>query len=548
MSRCRSLMRGGMVAVGCCVALTPMLAAQKVAGDRVGGTVVSALDGHPLAGAMLTLTQVYVDATPEVVTATTRADEEGHFQFGPVPAGKYRITGAVKNYLPTAYLQHEIYSTALVTGAGLPTDALEMRLQPAAEISGRVVDDAGEPLMGATVELYYENLTTSPKVPLVLSALVDDDGEYEFDGLQRGRYYLSVDATPWYAVHPSGDPAGTAVAFREAIDPALDVTYPVTFYADATDSDDATALTIAGGDHLSADLHLHVQQAVTLTLHLPAGQQAEGNMPGLSRRVFGVESPVAATQGQMNGDAGEIKLSGIAPGRYEVSLGGRDNARIGMVDLTGGSANVEVPKVEAADVTVMLHGLKEDVFTGVAVSMQREGSSIGDQGLGGTLIDQGVAVFRSVPVGEYRFSVFAGGKMFGVESISVDGRRSPNGRLLVTHNVSVDVDVTSTRVAVEGFARRAGGAAPGAMVVLVPAGGDTGEALFRRDQSDLDGSFLFRDVVPGNYIVVAIDDGWGLAWNDIKAMTPYLMKGLPVSIKDGGPAEVKLAAVQTQPK
>jgi hypothetical protein len=51
MSRCRSLMRGGMVAVGCCVALTPMLAAQKVAGDRVGGTVVSALDGHPLAGA-----------------------------------------------------------------------------------------------------------------------------------------------------------------------------------------------------------------------------------------------------------------------------------------------------------------------------------------------------------------------------------------------------------------------------------------------------------------------------------------------------------------
>jgi hypothetical protein len=48
--------------------------------------------------------------------------------------------------------------------------------------------------------------------------------------------------------------------------------------------------------------------------------------------------------------------------------------------------------------------------------------------------------------------------------------------------------------------------------------------------------------------VVAIDDGWGLAWNDIKAMTPYLMKGLPVSIKDGGPAEVKLAAVQTQPK
>ena len=32
--------------------------------------------------------------------------------------------------------------------------------------------------------------------------------------------------------------------------------------------------------------------------------------------------------------------------------------------------------------------------------------------------------------------------------------------------------------------------------------------LIRRDQSDSDGSFALRDVVPGQYTVVAIQDGW----------------------------------------
>jgi len=36
--------------------------------------------------------------------------------------------------------------------------------------------------------------------------------------------------------------------------------------------------------------------------------------------------------------------------------------------------------------------------------------------------------------------------------------------------------------------------------------------LFRRDQSDSDGSFSLRDAAPGKYTVVAIEDGWELEW------------------------------------
>jgi hypothetical protein len=78
------------------------------------------------------------------------------------------------------------------------------------------------------------------------------------------------------------------------------------------------------------------------------------------------------------------------------------------------------------------------------------------------------------------------------------------------------------------------------MIVLVPAGSDTSEDLFRRDQSNLDGGFAFGDVPPGNYLVVAIDDGWSLRWNDATTLTPYLMHAIPLSVPSTGPSTIHL--------
>jgi len=57
---------------------------------------------------------------------------------------------------------------------------------------------------------------------------------------------------------------------------------------------------------------------------------------------------------------------------------------------------------------------------------------------------------------------------------------------------------------VEGVAQRSGKPAPAAMVVLVPDDPEANLELFRRDQSDLDGSFALAQVVPGTYTILAI--------------------------------------------
>ena len=49
--------------------------------------------------------------------------------------------------------------------------------------------------------------------------------------------------------------------------------------------------------------------------------------------------------------------------------------------------------------------------------------------------------------------------------------------------------------------------------------------LFRRDQSDSDGTFTLREILPGRYTVVAIERGWELDWQDPAVLKPYLARG-----------------------
>jgi hypothetical protein len=69
----------------------------------------------------------------------------------------------------------------------------------------------------------------------------------------------------------------------------------------------------------------------------------------------------------------------------------------------------------------------------------------------------------------------------------------------------------------------------------------------RRDQSDSDGSFSLRDVAPGHYTVVAIEDGWELDWAQPEALARYLPRGIGVTVSEGAGKAVRLdGEVQVQ--
>ena len=103
-------------------------------------------EGHPLSRARVSLRDVK-NAQNQIFMIT---GDDGHFEFANLPAGKYSLVGAKRGYISAAYDQHEQFSTAIVTGAGVDTENLTLRLVPTAVLTGHVFDESGEPVRDAS--------------------------------------------------------------------------------------------------------------------------------------------------------------------------------------------------------------------------------------------------------------------------------------------------------------------------------------------------------------------------------------------------------------
>jgi hypothetical protein len=97
---------------------------------------------------------------------------------------------------------------------------------------------------------------------------------------------------------------------------------------------------------------------------------------------------------------------------------------------------------------------------------------------------------------------------------------------------SISVAATAGSIVVQGITKRAGKPFAGAMVVLVPKDVEGNRDLFRRDQSDLDGTFSLRDVTPGKYTLVAIENGWDLDWSQAEVIAVYARHGRAMEVTD----------------
>jgi hypothetical protein len=505
--------------------------ATQQAADTVSGTVASATDGRPLAHAVVTLYDLGADKVFNGVTA----DDHGSFRFASVPAGRYRLTGRAKGYLLASYLEHDGFGSAIVTGAGLNTQGLQLKLNRAASISGHIVDQTGEPVEHATVTLYREFPQADEGQPVrrFRIAATNSSGEYEFIDLAPGTYFLSVTAIPWYAVHPVSEPTGNAMAYRDNVDPALDVAYPLTFYPHTLSSGEASPLVLHAGEEANGDMQLVAEHALSISLRLPSDpQQQRGGFqfPQITRMVFGAPDQVPAQTQFMNDVA---TVTGLAPGQYVVQRVGNGGLPISSsaVDLSTSSVTLDSPpETPTGKISVTLRN------PGGTLASRRGQlmlwSVVAGGALTGKIDNDGTVEFLNVPPGAYRFTFSEGGRGTPITAIL------KNDQLLQTRRVNLNsgqelaltVSISASPVSVSGVVQRNGKPVPGAMVVLVPAGADTSAELFRRDQSDLDGGFTFHEVIPGKYLVVAIEDGWPLRWTDTTVMMPYLQHSAPLEV------------------
>jgi len=507
-------------------------------GYTIAGTIVSKTDGHPLAQARVTVRDV---KDPKKVQSLVTADD-GKFRFTGLPAAKYSLNGAKRGFIPAAYDQHDFFSTAIVTGAALETESLVLRLAPVAVITGKVLDEAGDPIRRAMVSVYIDDHSTGiDQIHPSRMTQTDDQGTYEITPLMPGTYFLSASAQPWYAVHPNSESEGdpgvakpeTSTSTQPTADRSLDVAYPTSYYPDVTDADSATPIPIRGGERIDVDIHLNPVPALRLIFRVPANDTNGYTFPQIQQPAFDGDTPIQAVTTRLI-SPGVMEVSGIPAGRYNLifngagaptEMNGVDFNRDGEVIESSGSEAMSTVKVSAqvpAEATIPAH---------LAVGLRSGHRMLANWK---NLDDKGEAQIDRIPPGKYEVLVWGPPKPYTITHMSAEGAAVSGHTLTVTAGSSPSLSLTLVggSYEIDGTAKRAGKPVPGAMVFLVPKNIET-DRDFRRDQTDLDGSFTLRNIVPGSYTLLAIENGWDLDWSKPDVISAYLGHGRKIEV--GGP-------------
>jgi len=530
----------------------PALQESSKAGQtfKIAGTVVSSTTGAPLSQARISLAEI---RDREKVT-TMITSEDGHFEFLQLKAGKYSLQGAKRSFISAAYEQHEQFSTAIVAGPEFSTEQLVLRLTPMALITGHVLDEFGDPVRGAQVMLYFENRGAGmSRITAARSSLSDDRGFYDFSQLRPGKYYVSVTAKPWYAVHPM-TASSAAANSAQRISPSLDVAYPTTYYNGATEADGATPIEVKGGDRVQIEVHLNPVPALHLIFRVPQeGPDQTNNFsaPRLQRHVFDSVQFVQ-TEGVNQVAPGVYELTGLPPGRYTARMKNSNSGQLEQstdLDLVHDGQELNASHSEplgSLKLTLKMPG--EETFPkqyGIGLQDSRRRFAAFKQG-----DPSGQVSFEDLPPGRYAILVFSGPKPYSVVRTSSQAGDLSGHDVNVTPGAALELTASLAvgTVSIEGAVQKKDKPLAGVMVALVPKDPEAHLELFRRDQSDFDGTFVLRGVIPGPYTIVAVEDAWGFDWQQPGVLARYVQHGQNLIIGERMQGTVHLPdPVEVQP-
>jgi hypothetical protein len=108
--------------------------------------------------------------------------------------------------------------------------------------------------------------------------------------------------------------------------------------------------------------------------------------------------------------------------------------------------------------------------------------------------------------------------------------------------------VNGSTATLNGIVQRGGAPVSGVFLALAPTDLKEMASLVQLNQSDSDGSFNFTHIPPGDYTVMAIEEGWKLDWMLPESIAPFLPGGVKVTLT-GREREVDLKSpVEIQPR
>jgi Carboxypeptidase regulatory-like domain len=204
------------------------------------GVVLNAVTGAPVPGALVQSSAI---SRPAVLT-----DAEGAFHFDNLPVGPFFLAASKPGFQPGELFHQSVFQIA----PDIPPAVL--KITPGGVITGRVVDDQGEPLEDFTVrlirrapsegDLYLHSFNNEPY-------RTNDLGLFRVPDLNPGVYFVLVSPPFDRGVQSSSD--------------TVPLMYPPLYYPGVLDVDSATAVKVTAGHEARADFVISAKPAIRLS-------------------------------------------------------------------------------------------------------------------------------------------------------------------------------------------------------------------------------------------------------------------------------------------
>lgn len=502
-------------AIACCFAVHAGAQSAPPAKYRISGVVVNGATQAPLARVRVAMNP----ATGSSKETETTTGADGRFAFEGLAAGMWTLHAERKGFPRQGYCERPGVPdsiTQVVTGPGNVTEGLTFKLFPPAVLTGKVTDEAGEPVIAA-LEVILRLETGRPSFQHIRNVPTDEEGNYRIWDLAAGAYYL-------LAVTPMAQPTGPD---------QIPATLAPTYYSNSTDPQSATLIELKPGDEFKADFILRRSHGVSVHV---------AGATGSSMMMLSAVGPRGAevVMGQLTPGEGESFFN-VAPGRYSLKVfdpqTGAQSAR--TIEVGTGDLTVQLPFPDPSSITAKVRLVDGDakLLANAAFYLHADG---GFQTHYRALGKDTTVSIPGMAAGRYKF-MLGGTRELYIKSIAGSNARVVDGIVDVPDSgeVKLDVVLSGDGGRVGGKAMANGKPVAPARVVLAPRADSTNSVDYRSYQTESDGSYQFTGIKPGDYILFATTD-FRVEFGNPAAIRKHLAAGRPLHVAPKSSTDVQL--------
>lgn len=308
----------------CAMALT---AQQTGSGEKgsIEGVVINQVTNAPIKKAQL-----------NVAGMQLATDTSGHFIVDQLAAGTYELSAWHPNF-PPPLSPSSVPNVRVTLQPGEHKKDIVIAMVPGVTLSGKVLDEDGDPLSGCVVQVMrYSYQGGKRELRQMNAEQVDDRGDYRIVDLSAGSYYLK-------AVCRRQIRAPRPFAPKDAPINIPEETYADQFYPGSADSAGATKLKPPpGGELRDLDFRMRKLHAVSIRGKVTRPEGADIHQ---FVQILAVpkNSPDPGTiRGGQVAPTGEFEVHGLYQGSYSLAAHNYDpeTPLYGRIDVEVGDASI----------------------------------------------------------------------------------------------------------------------------------------------------------------------------------------------------------------